>query len=236
MNTKAFPALVAEPGSELHPRRRGLRGAFYLIVLLLLGSSREALGQIQPATAELIDAKGTVIGPVLDYNGSGGGVRVPLLIDGHTTILLFFPGTVGTVVAGGGMGGVFFASADCTGQGFAPNLGPDDFLEPQAIGGPRNTFFAGPASPTAPGAFTFNSVLLPGQACSAASGTFNALPVNPVRDLTPPWQPPFRLVNSPAASSVPAVSAVGLLILALALGGLSVALLRSREAKNARRP
>jgi hypothetical protein len=83
----------------------------------------------------------------------------------------------------------------------------------------------------APGPFAYNSVLRPGQACSTESDTLpSGLPVSPIRNLTPPWQPPFRIVNVTTALSVPAVSTAGLVLLAIGLGGLSLVFLRRRAA------
>jgi hypothetical protein len=213
-------------------RRSTHTGHGVLIVLfLLLTSPHEAFAQIQAVSAELVDSNGTVVGTILDYHGPLGVATVALIIDGHSTILAFTPNSVDTFASAGGSG-VFFASADCTGQGFALSFGPDEFLEPQAVGGTNNTFYAGPRSAIVPGPFSYNSVLRHGQACSTESATLtNALPVSPVRSLTPPWLPPFRLEGSPAASSVPAVSSLGLLALAVALGGGGMLLLRLRYAE-----
>jgi hypothetical protein len=199
-----------------------------LLLLLLVISSREAFGQIQAASPELVDSTGIVVGPILDFNRPGGPVTVSLLIEGHTTILAFRPGTVPVLILTlAETEGVFFASADCTGQGFAANAGPDSFLEPQAIGGLQYTFFAGPTGTPAP--LAYNSVLRGGQTCSAESDVLaNALPVTAVRDLMPPWIPPFRIVNVQAPNPVPAVSPAGLAILAIVLGTLSIVLLRRR--------
>ena len=215
--------------NSFHNRRCALRcGAFYLMILLAI-SSHEAWGQIQPASSELVDSTGTVVGSILDFEGPNRSAKVPLLVEGHTTILAFRPGINPVLILTlTETEGVFFASADCTGQGFAANAGPDSFLEPQAIGGPQYTFFVG--APGTPGPFAYNSVLRGGQACSVESDTLaSALPVNAVRDLTPPWQPPFRIVNSPNPNSVPAVSPAGLLVLALSLVALGIVLLRRRR-------
>jgi len=194
---------------------------------LLFVSQQGLLAQLQPTALEVVDSNNIVVGTVLDFRAPNA-VTVPLLIDGHLTILLFGPAGVSSLEgSGGGTGGVFFASADCTGQGFAWSGGPQEFFEPQSVAGPNRTFYAGPRSTTIPPAFSFNSHL--GTNCTVISGTLqNALPVFPVRNLTPPWQPPFRLQAAPEASPVPAVSSAGLLVLLAALAGGGVLVLRSR--------
>jgi hypothetical protein len=127
---------------------------------------------------------------------------------------------------------VFFASTDCTGQAYAPNHGPDQFLEPQAIAGPQQTFYAGPRPALNPPAFAYNSHLT-GSCSTESGGLVAAAPVDPVRDLAPVWQPPFSLVPVPITCgvvSVPAVSPLGLGALAVVLAGGSIVLLRRRRA------
>ena len=193
-----------------------------LSVFLLVGVSPAAFAQIEPATAEMVDSAGTLVGPVLDFTGRPEA-NVALLIDGHSTILKFTVSTIDTLSLPGGTG-VYFASPDCTGQGYAAAYGPGEFLEPQAVGGPNYTFYAGPRSAVFPGPLNLGSALFAGQSCSPVGGgaLSNALPVFPVRDLIPYWQPPFRIVNTRGAAWVPAVSTLGLvgIAAALALGGL----------------
>jgi hypothetical protein len=211
-------------------RQRFLGPRSILLSLFFLACvSHPALAQSEPATAQVVDSAGTVVGPVLDHY-SRTGASVALLIDGHSTILLFRTDSFDTIAVTGELG-VFFASADCTGQGYAVNYGPFEFFEPQAVGGPNRTFYAGTRSAVFPGPFNFQSALFSGQACAAQSGTLpNALPVFPVRDLSPTWQPPFRIENvRGATATVPAVSTLGLvgIAVALAIGGLF--LLRRRQ-------
>lgn len=228
-----IPAEVESMRDWRVSRRACSHGRAYLVALLFwLIWSRDAIAQIQPASVELVDSLGTAVGPVLDLDPSGFA-EVPLMIDGHPTYLAFRRSTPDSIRTTSFIEGVFFAAADCTGQGYAYYLGGSStFLEPHGIGGLNNTFYAGSAAAT-PAPFAYNSVLRGGQACSAESDTLpTAAPVNPVRDLTPPWQPPFQLQFgvAPAPSPVPAVSAKGLLILALLLGGTGIVLLRKRVA------
>jgi hypothetical protein len=191
-------------------------------------------GQLEPASVELTDSLGTVVGPVLDF-APIGFTEVPLVIDGHPTYLAFHwnAAVVDPIQTLTGVDGVYFGSADCTGQGFA--YYPGSFLEPQAVGGTGNTFFAGPSVPPIP--FAYNSVLRGGQSCVVESSSLtSAAPVNPVRNLTPPWVPPFKVqyVTTTGLNAVPAVSPQGLAALVVLLAGAGIALLRVRAVR--RRP
>jgi hypothetical protein len=208
----------------------------HIAVILFLLWCPVALAQVQPATIQLVDSAGTTVGPVLNVTASAGLAKVPLIIDGHVTILGFSPRASSPliIVTDRGFEGVFFASPDCTGQGFAAQyLGPNqEFLEPQAIGGPNYTFYAGPH--VAPMSLASNSKLGAGHGCSMESFTFTdqVAPVSAVRDLAPPWVPPFRLqfIDAPAPNSVPAVSPWGLAFLIAALATIGIVLMRRRSA------
>ncbi len=213
-------------------RRSFLGRASTLLALFLLGSaSRGAFAQIEPATAELVDTAGTVVGPVLDFYDREDA-SVALLVDGHSTILSFTPNTIDTLHVLGGTG-VYFASTDCTGQAYAVTLGTNEFLEPQAVGGLNFTFYAGAPGAILPGQITFQSLLFAGAECMKTQMTTqeSAVPVFPVRDLSPAFQPPFHIVNTRGATPVPAVSTLGLaaIALALALGGLFLLRLRAQR-------
>lgn len=208
--------------STQRPRLSSLGLESTLLSLFLLGSvSGAAFAQIEPATAELFDSKGTLIGPVLDFN-SRPEANVALLIDGHSAILRFTPTTINSLPPLGG-DGVVFASSDCTGQAYSAVFVAGELVEARAIGGPNYTFFAGGQGPVVQN-LPFLSRLHPGEACSPpeAGLLLSAVAVSPVRDLIPYWQPPFRIVNTRGAASVPAVSTLGLAAIAaaLALGGL----------------
>lgn len=180
-----------------------------------------ALAQVQPAALELVDASGTVIGPVLEFNGTDP--LVPLLVDSH--LIMAFATTDYLYDKYDGV--VFFASNDCSGQGFAV-LQPGIAGEPHAIVTLSNSVYAGPRAATQ--LVNLNSSLRSGVAgCQAESGSQGGLvPVSFIRDLSPTWQPPFSLRASAvlAPPSVPAVSLTGLGVLALALAVLGFLLLR----------
>jgi hypothetical protein len=209
------------------------------IALVLAFTGSAVFGAVQPGALSLVDSAGIVVGRVLDF--PAGLASVPLLVEGHQTVLVFQPGTtqLPTIqtqnnASGPMFGGVFFASTDCTGQAFALNQGSEFvYLEPSAVAGPNYTYYAGTPS-ASPSTFNYNSALRGGRTCATESGSLGfVLPVFAVRDLTPNWQPPFhaQVALAPvAAVPAPAISAIGLLVLALVLGGAGIVFLRTRAA------
>lgn len=207
-----------------------------IALMISVFGCRVALAAAEASTILVVDSVGTVVGPVIDFEATAGESvpRVALNVDGHATLLAFWPaGQVPKIETLRGNEGVYFASSDCTGQGYMQLYGLPDFemLEPQATGGPNYTFYAGPR--TTPVLHPCNSALFPGSTCqpvSAAtcSGNLGA-PVFPVTDLVPQWQPPFHIELGGGPASVPAVSPAGLAALVALLGVAGVVLLLRRR-------
>lgn len=214
------------------PDRQFVFFAPTLVVLALLAGSvpHRAAADVHPVDFTLVDAHGTVIGPAVVRRQNE--VEVSLVVDGHATVLLFDLDRFRPINEP--FGGVYYFSADCTGQAYT-DIGAVGFLETQAVSGTNLTFFAPMAggSPINP-PLTFNSTLRWGaEGCVPEATTIDVggsfFPIEPVRDLAPLWQPPFRLVATATATPVPAVSPLGLAVLALALGAGSLLVLRRRR-------
>ena len=198
-----------------------MRAPVVLALLGLLGSS-PVQSQVIPATLEVVDASGTVIGPVLDDLTSV--LDVPLLVDSH----LIRARVRQTHMTTFSDYGVYFTSSDCSGQAFT-NWNASTFGDPFSIVTLSNSVFVGmAASPLQ--SINVGSHLAPGiSGCQLASGLHTAMvPVSFIRDLSPPFQPPFSLRASPSVQgvSVPAVGMTGLALLAATLALLAFRLLR----------
>jgi hypothetical protein len=192
-----------------------------------------ASAQAVPATFEVVDSTDAVLGPVVDvvdwsfpeapvvtFMVAGHPIAAAVQSDGR----MFTPASTGVVNARE----IFFASADCTGQAYMKSWAPNAIWEPQAIVGLDNTVFVG--SPAAPQTITSNSVLRESSSCSAESAlTGNLITAARLQELTPPYQPPFRIRSAGSTASVPAVSLPGLVVLVMVLGSVALFLLRRPE-------
>jgi len=124
---------------------------------------------------------------------------------------------------------VYFLTPDCTGQAYLSFWLPlPSIWEPQAIVGTSNLVYVGTSETRQ--AINFQSVLRHSAPCSVESGfSDSAVPASLIQQL-PPFQPPFhvRACTLDAGLPVPAVSPVGLVLLAVILSALGITLVRRR--------
>ncbi len=201
-----------------------MRSALLSLTVLASIVALPAFSQIEPTTYEAVDATGKVIGPVTTITSDRG--IVPLVVDGHLIPVLlnrnFLDSTRSSLI--------YFASTDCSGQGYIDWSSPSFILGPYAIVTSSNSVYAGPRDQPRI-SIDYRSALAPGSdECEAVIGNlFPASAVSFVRNLNPPFQPPFdiRATGAPSAVSVPAVGLTGLAILASALTVLAFRRMRA---------
>jgi hypothetical protein len=191
-----------------------------IIGAAVIVASWSAYGQIQPATAEVVDAASNVLGPTHTY---AGGAVIILEVDGY----LVQANVLATHLAS--INPVYFATNDCTGQAFAA-WSPTVIFPPSSIVTLSNSVYAGPPAPQQ--AVMTHSRLDSGvNGCQVAAVLRSDLvPVAFVRDLSPHFQPPFgvRAAAVPAAlAAAPALNQGTIVFLAVALAFAALCLLRS---------
>jgi hypothetical protein len=201
------------------------RHVAFPVVLMWLAPA--VFAQSQPIGLQAIDANQRVVGTVLDVDDPRWA-RTALDFDGHILVV-----SVGRTGLGGPLAeGVYFASADCTGQAYASWTFPS-ILEPQSVAGPSNTVYWAPTGSVQ--MFTVNSRLPPGGACEpfGPAPFYGAVAVNPIGALTPPFEPPFSLAPISLFYPVPTLSPSWLILLAGLIAVAGVILLGRQVAGRA---
>lgn len=205
----------------------------FSLAATLCGSALSA--QATAAHLEVADAAGVAVGKVVEVV-SANFPREPIVtltVGGHAiAAAVTREGKMRTPYAENFVPiAVYFLSPDCTGQAYISVWSPLPAIwEPQAIVGTSNAVYV--ATSETREAINFQSILRDSAPCSAESGfSDTAIPASFVQQLTPPFQPPFHVrASAPEGLPVPAVSPLGLLLLAVILSVLGVSLLRRRSA------
>ncbi|MCH9650089.1 MAG: hypothetical protein K0U98_17770 [Deltaproteobacteria bacterium] len=219
-------------------------GSLTLIVSMLLCVSPVFAQILSTGQPLLLDANGLVVGPVIDYEGAGGAsesVRASMLIDGRPLFINLANSDLNRLflsTGGSTPTRVVWESFDCTGQ---PYFRANEASEAGRLAAsyfPLNTpnlslWVIEPG--TASTSFVFQSFINEDGVCDGSVG--GATEGFPAVEILTSFVGPYRLGSGPlpltAPASVPAVSPLGLTVLAAFILGAAVWVLRRGNARQA---
>jgi hypothetical protein len=180
-------------------KRAGL--ALVMLVGLSVLVPTPAVARVRPVVAvDVVDARGRVIGRAFEVGFTSA--MVILSIDDHIVFLnfreSFDPAGKQPTLAGGSPeaeGTVYFLTGNCSGQAYAYIKTVPSRAEVQVIAGGNHTLYIGQLTLGVPPEFMSpGSQLEAGGVCDTAHvEDAPMIAVNPLRDLAPLWQPPFKI-------------------------------------------